>query len=130
MESGRGRDAAHPLHALSATRDLADEEPGSRPSSISIVRKVRGQDEQRAPANSITDGAVNLRLGGGEVGDTTQVLQVLGVSEDHSTLDLVLDGRAELGQRVADDGGALAARCWWSALFSPVRLTLGTTTYL
>ena len=54
------------------------------------------RDVQRAVADSIGRVAVDLGLLGREVGDATAVLAVLGVTEEDNTLDLVLDGRADL----------------------------------
>jgi len=69
---------------------------------------VRGEDEESAVADGIANSAVDLGLGGGEVGDAAEVLEVLGVAEEHDALDLVLDGGAELADGVTDDGGTLA----------------------
>ena len=66
---------------------------------------MSGGDDESAIANEIADVAEDLQLGAREVRDASQVLEVLGVSEEDDGIEAVLDGVGELLNGVGDDGG-------------------------
>lgn len=69
---------------------------------------MRRQDEQRAIAHKIKSLAEDRRPLCGIVGYPTSVLLVLCVPKQGRADDLILDCSSQLGEGVADDGGALA----------------------
>lgn len=90
--------------------DLALEETGTSPGSVSAVKEVGRQDEQSAIADGVGGAAVDLGAVARVVGDAAQVLEVLGVAEERGADNLVLDSARKLGEGVANHGGPLAAR--------------------
>jgi hypothetical protein len=81
--------------------NLADQELGCLGAGLTAVGQVRRGDGKCTSADKIANGAKDLELVGGVVGDSAAVLQVLGVSEEHGADDLVTNGRVQ----VADGGG-------------------------
>jgi hypothetical protein len=88
--------------------DLGDQEPRSLLTRLIQVQEVTRGNEERTKANIIGNTAVNLCLGRRKVWNTTKVLQILGVSEEHHALDLVLDRSAQLRDGIAHHCSTLA----------------------
>jgi hypothetical protein len=88
------------LHNYLST-DLGDQELGRLTASLITVGQVSRSDGQGTSADEISSSAEDLEPVGGVVGDSTAVLQVLGVSEEHGADNLVTNGRVQ----VADGGG-------------------------
>lgn len=106
------RNSAHTAHsgfeiALHFSPNSSSQEAWGINCRLSLVREMSGQDDERAEAHRVCCGAVDLSLRRWEVGDSASVLQVLGVPEQHDTLDLILYRRAQLRDRCRHDGGAL-----------------------
>lgn len=73
-----------------------------------LVVEVRGENGQLTKANEVTGVANDESLGLGEVGDTTAVLETLGVAVSHGGDDLVLDRLGHVFDGAVDEGCALA----------------------
>jgi len=61
-------------------------------------------------AHKVSHGTVDLQVLTGVVVDTSTVLGILCVAEEHDALDLVADGTGKLGDRTGDDGGTLTRK--------------------
>jgi hypothetical protein len=94
--------------AFVSSTNLAGQEDGSVEARLVRVQKVSREDEQRPIADGVGHLAVNLRPGRRVVGDSEQVLEVLGVAKEHGALDLLLDGGAEARHGGGNHGGSLA----------------------
>jgi hypothetical protein len=95
-----------PAHLSSI--DLFLQKPRRRPCSFIQIRVVRRGNGQRTRTNKVAHSTIHFQVIRREVRNTTAVLRVLGVAEEHDALDLVADGLGELGDCAGDYGGALA----------------------
>jgi hypothetical protein len=68
---------------------------------------MRRRNYERTGANQVPSLAVDSSLASREVWDPSSILQVLSVTEQHHTLDLILHGSTETGDRVGHDSSAL-----------------------
>jgi len=68
---------------------------------------MRSGNCKGARAHKVSNGTVDLQVLAGVAADTSTVLGILCIAEEHDTLDLVADSAGELGNRTGDDGGTL-----------------------
>lgn len=95
------------LFMLSLT-NLRNEELGSLVGGLVCVEEVVREDKESAPADGVGGSAVDVCPISGIVGDLLIVLGVLGVTKEHDTLDLLLDGVVELTHTSRHDCCSLA----------------------
>lgn len=101
--------SAYSVFALfELTLHLRGQKAGSL-AGIQSVCQVCGGHDQSTVADHVAHGAEHLDLALGVVGDLAVVLQVASKSEEHHTLDLVLDVVVELLNGVVDDSTSLTA---------------------
>lgn len=87
--------------------------------SICTVRQVSRSDEQRPITNQISNGAVDLGLAWRVSWNLATILQIAGESKQDYALDLGLDVRAQLLDRVVHDSTSLTIQLLASELTTP-----------
>lgn len=92
----------------SSSISLLDQELWSSARSSALVGQVRSSDDERASADKITSVAEDLGAVLGIAGDLSAVLEVLGVSEENDSSDLLTNTSVDVGDTGSGESSTLA----------------------